>query len=60
VLKDWEKTQISPPIKQQEAQKNMEDHQLAMEGQDITQEFLAIEEHLQRTMDQAYREEEGY
>jgi hypothetical protein len=60
VLKEWAKTQTSPPIKRQEAQKNIEDYQLELEGKEITQECLAKEDQLQRTMHQAYREEEGY
>jgi exonuclease III len=60
VLKDWAKTQKIPTIKRQEAQKNLEDHQLEMEGKEITQESLAKEDHLQRTMHQACKEEEGY
>jgi hypothetical protein len=40
VLKDWAKTQNNPILKKEEAQKNLEDHQLEMEGQETTQEIL--------------------
>ena len=60
MLKEWAKTQTSSPIKRQEAQKNIEDYQLELEGKEITQECLTKEDQLQRTMHQAYREEEGY
>jgi hypothetical protein len=59
-LKDWAKTQKNPILKRQEAQKNLEDHQLEMEGQETTQEILGQEDHLQRTWHQACREEERY
>jgi hypothetical protein len=32
VLKEWGKTQKNPTVKRQEAQKNLEEHQLEMEG----------------------------
>jgi exonuclease III len=59
-LKSWAKTQSTPVVTHQEAQKQLEKHQLEMDEQEITPETLHQEDQLQRNWHQACREEEKY
>jgi hypothetical protein len=58
--KNWAKGQSNPLKTRQEAQKQLGNHQLEMENQEITQESLQQEDQLQRKWHQACREEENY
>lgn len=59
-LKSWVKTRSNPIAIRQEAQKQLGNHQLEMENQEITQEILHQEDQLQRNWYKACREEENY
>jgi hypothetical protein len=59
-LRLWAKTLSNPAVDRQAAQRQLENHQIQMEGSDITQEILQQEVKLQKNWHQACREEEKY
>jgi hypothetical protein len=59
-LKDWAKNQINPTTLRQEAQRQLDNHQLALESKDITHQDIIMEEQLQNHWHKSCREEESY
>jgi phenylalanine-4-hydroxylase len=59
-LKTWAKNMKKPQQVRTEAQQNMDQHQLLMEGTGITKEYLRKETELHRSLHLACKREEEY
>jgi exonuclease III len=59
-LKGWAKKQVDPITLRLEAQRQLENHQLALENKEITQQDILKEEQLQNHWHKSCRDEENY